>query len=35
MVPTEHADSFEGRWSGLQKAEEGLAFNARWALDSQ
>jgi hypothetical protein len=35
MVPTEPADSFESRWSGLQKAEAGLAFNARWALDSQ
>src|SRR5262249_22677608 len=35
MVPTEPADSFESRWSGLQKPEAGLAFNARWALDSQ
>jgi hypothetical protein len=35
MAPTESADSFESRWSGLQKAEAGLAFNARWALDSQ
>ena len=35
MVPTEPADSFESRWSGLQKAEAGLAFDARWALDSQ
>jgi hypothetical protein len=34
VVPTEPADSFESRWSGLQKAETGLAFNARWALDS-
>ena len=24
---------FESRWSGLQKAEAGLPFNARWALD--
>jgi hypothetical protein len=32
MVPT---DSFESRWSGLQKAEAALAFNARWALDSK
>jgi hypothetical protein len=35
MVPTEPADSFESRWNGLQKAEAGLAFDARWALDSQ
>jgi murein L,D-transpeptidase YafK len=35
MAPTESADSFESRWSGLQKAEAGLAFDARWALDSQ
>jgi hypothetical protein len=35
MVPAEPADSFESRWSGLQKAEAGLAFDARWALDSQ
>ena len=35
MVPAESADSFESRWSGMQKAEAGLAFNARWALDSQ
>ena len=34
MVPTGSADFFESR-SGLQKAEAGLAFNARWALDSQ
>ena len=33
MVPT--ADSFESRWSALQKADAGLAFNARWVLDSQ
>ena len=33
VVPTEAADFFESRWSGLQKAEAGLAFNARWALD--
>jgi hypothetical protein len=31
----EPADSFESRWGGLQKVEAGLAFNARWALDSQ
>src|SRR5215831_960075 len=35
MLPTEPADSFESRWNGLQKAETGLAFDARWALDSQ
>ena len=35
MVPTEPADSFESRWNGLQKAEARLAFDARWALDSQ
>jgi hypothetical protein len=35
MVPTEPTDSFESRWSGLRKAEAGLAFDARWALDSQ
>jgi hypothetical protein len=35
MVPIEPADSFESRWNGLQKAETGLAFNARWALDTQ
>jgi hypothetical protein len=35
MAPTESADSFESRWSGLQKAEAGLAFDARWAPDSQ
>jgi len=35
MVPTEPADSFESRWSALQKADAGLAFNARWVLDSQ
>ena len=35
MIPTEAADTFESRWSGLQKAEAGLAFTARWALDSQ
>ena len=35
MAPIESANSFESRWSGLQKGEAGLAFNARWALDSQ
>jgi hypothetical protein len=35
MVPTEVPGSFESRWSGLQKVEAGLAFNARWALESQ
>ena len=35
LPPTEPADSFDGRWSGLQEVEAGLAFNARWALDSQ
>ena len=35
MAPTEAADFFESRWNGLQKAEAGLAFHARWALDSQ
>ena len=28
-------DSFESRWGGLQKADAGLPFNARWALDSK
>jgi hypothetical protein len=32
---SEAADSFDGRWGGLQEAEAGLAFNVRWALDSQ
>ena len=31
----EPADSFESRWGELQKVEAGLAFNARWALNSQ
>jgi hypothetical protein len=35
MLPTEPAASFESRWNGLQKAEAGLAFDARWALGSQ
>ena len=35
IQPREPTDSFENRWGGLQKAEAGLAFNARWALDSQ
>jgi murein L,D-transpeptidase YafK len=35
IVTTEPADSFESRWSGLQKAETGVAFNARWAPDSK
>jgi hypothetical protein len=35
MVLTELPSSFEGRWSGLQTVEAGLAFNARWALESQ
>ena len=35
MVPTQAANSFESRWSGLQKAEADLAFTARWALNSQ
>jgi murein L,D-transpeptidase YafK len=35
MLPTEPVDSFESRWTGLQKAEASLAFNARWALDSE
>src|SRR5262249_14747666 len=35
MVPTEVPSSFESRWSGLQMVEAGLAFNARWALESQ
>ena len=35
MVPTEVPGSFESRWSGLQKVEAGIAFNARWALGSQ
>jgi murein L,D-transpeptidase YafK len=33
MVPSEPTDSFESRWSGLQRAEAGLPFNDRWALD--
>jgi hypothetical protein len=32
---SEPADSFDGRWGGLQEVEAGLAFNVRWALDSQ
>jgi hypothetical protein len=35
VKPIEPTDSFENRWGGLQKAEAGLAFNARWFLDSQ
>ena len=35
MIPSEPADSFENRWTGLQRAEPGLPFKARWALDSQ
>ena len=35
MAPPEPADSFDSRWSGLEKAEPGLPFNARWALDSK
>jgi hypothetical protein len=35
MLPPEPADTFESRWSGLQKAEAGLAFNARWVVDSK
>ena len=35
MVPTEVPGSFESRWSGLQKVEAGIAFNARWAPKSQ
>jgi len=34
-VPTELPGSFESRWSGLQQVEAGLAFNARWSLESQ
>jgi murein L,D-transpeptidase YafK len=29
-VPTEPAETFESRWSGLQKTDAGLPFNARW-----
>ena len=37
---TEHGTAragrlFDSRWSGLEKAEPGLPFNARWALDSK
>jgi murein L,D-transpeptidase YafK len=28
-------DSFESRWSGLQRSEPRVEFNARWALDSK
>ena len=34
-LPTEPTESFESRWSGLQRSESGVEFNARWALDSQ
>jgi hypothetical protein len=33
IVPTEPTDSFESRWGGLQRAEAGLPFTDRWALD--
>ena len=33
-LPTEPNDSFASRWNGL-KAETGLEFNERWALDLQ
>ena len=32
MRPPEPANSFESRWSGLQRAEAGLPFNDRWAI---
>jgi hypothetical protein len=35
ILPSEPADSFEERWTGLQRAEPALPFNARWALDSK
>jgi hypothetical protein len=35
MGPPGPADSFESRWTGLQKAEASLSFGARWALDAQ
>ena len=34
-LPTEPIESFESRWSGLQRSESGVEFSARWALDSQ
>jgi hypothetical protein len=34
-LPTEPTESFESRWSGLQRSASGVEFNARWALDSQ
>ena len=34
IVPTEPTNSFESRWGGLQRAEAGLPFNDRWALDA-
>ena len=34
-LPREPTESFESRWSGLQRSESGVEFNARWALDSQ
>ena len=34
-LPTEPTESFESRWSGLQRSESGVEFSARWALDSQ
>jgi hypothetical protein len=35
IVPTEPTDSFESRWGGLQRAEVGLPFADRWALDAK
>ena len=31
----EPTESFESRWSALQRSESSVEFNARWALDSQ
>ena len=35
MVPTDPTDSFESRWSALQKSETSVEFKDRWALGSQ
>jgi hypothetical protein len=34
LLPLEPTDSFESRWKGLRRPDEGLPFNARWALDA-
>jgi hypothetical protein len=33
--PTVPADTFDGRWSGLQKSESRVEFKFRWALGSR